>query len=209
MSQGCDTADLNGEGSNKGLTAEALQRYMVALAEDRDASAERTEGILARFFKVAIVMVCLNVVIAGANVAMILVRPHAVATPPPAATPGRTETTTETPTAPAVITPAACAAAPASSSETQAPVAPMPASNSAVSDTPATSPKPEAAPIETDKKVPLLGPLPTPKVATAGVPMLARRPARPIGRPSLGKPFLSDDDDQSGDESPLGRPERW
>jgi hypothetical protein len=208
MSQTGEIADMDGAGTKGGLTAEALQRYLATLAEDRDASAERTEGILARFFKVAIVMVCLNVVIAGANVAMILVRPRVVTNAPPAPTsmPAGTEPFTGPPSAPPVVSPPACAAEPPAPStlETAAPP------SSAVSTKPAAPLKPALAPTQPEKKVPLLGPLPVPKAAATGAAMLAKRPTRPAGRLGLVKPFLSDEDvDQDGDDRPMGPPERW
>lgn len=209
MSQNGDSADTDGAGPSRGLSPEALQQYLAALAEDRDASVERTEGILARFFKVAIVMVCLNVVIAGANVVMILIRPRTVAAAAPVPTPPVATPYAEPPT-PAAI-PVLATPAPA--------VAPIPAAETpgsstaaqpAVSAKPAMAPKPAAAP-QPEKKVPLLGPLPAPKPAATGVPMLARRPARPpAGRVMLAKPFLSADEYEDPDDGrPLGPPERW
>jgi len=204
MSQNGGTADVE-SGTKKGLTAEALQQYLAALAEDRDASAERTESILSRFFKVAIVMVCLNVVIAGANIAMITIRPRAVTAVPSTPTQLTAEAIPAASRAMPVMATPAPAADPAPAIE-----APISAEviQPAVSAKPAVAPKPAIAPQE-EKKVPLLGPLPVPKAAPAGTPMLARRPARPMGRPTLAKPFLSDEYDDQDDGRSLGPPERW
>jgi hypothetical protein len=85
MSQKREAADGNEDEAKESPTLESLQQYLAAQAEERDAAAERTQNVLARFFKVAIVIVCLNVVIAGANVAMIAIRPSSPpALPPPA-----------------------------------------------------------------------------------------------------------------------------
>lgn len=207
MSQSRGTADRDGEG----LSPEALQQYLAALAEDRDASVERTEGILSRFFKVAIVMVCLNVVIAGANIAMVLIRPRTVAVATPAPTvpaPPPVAAQPPQPTPPVAPVQTTPAVAVESEPSIQAPVSPTEVQPT-VSPKPALAPKPAVAP-QPAKKVPLLGPLPTPRPATVGAPMLARRPAKPVGREMMNKPFLSTEEYEADDDGPpLGPPERW
>ena len=54
------------------LTLETLNRYLAAAAEDRDAAEERSSQVIARFTKLTIAVMCLTMVIAGANVAMII-----------------------------------------------------------------------------------------------------------------------------------------
>jgi hypothetical protein len=68
------------------LTLETLNRYLAAAAEDRDAAEERSSQVIARFTKLTIAVMCLTMVIAGANVAMIIrqsntVQPIVVAPP--------------------------------------------------------------------------------------------------------------------------------
>jgi len=62
-------ADLPRE-AKANVEAEALDRFLAA-AEERDASQQHTAGMVARYFKLTLAMVCLNVVIAGASVAML------------------------------------------------------------------------------------------------------------------------------------------
>jgi hypothetical protein len=65
-------ADAAHEGISGDLTLETLNRYLAAAAEDRDAAEERSSQVIARFTKLTIAMMCLTMVIAGANVAMII-----------------------------------------------------------------------------------------------------------------------------------------
>lgn len=163
------------------LTLDALKSYLEAESEDRWAAEERAQSLLARLFKLAIAMVCLNVVIAGANVAMIALRPsaHPIVVPaPPAPQPAATTANVRAgePTAPAA-----------------------PASLYTPLEVPVPEPAPLAPPVE--KKTPLLGPLLGPSKPSLVV--AARRPARPQVMPS--KAALTPDlDDDLG-----GRPERW
>jgi hypothetical protein len=53
------------------VKAEVLRRFLAAEAEEREASEQRTAGMFARYFKLTVAMVCLNVVIAGASVAIL------------------------------------------------------------------------------------------------------------------------------------------
>jgi hypothetical protein len=77
-----DNADAAGQ-----PTLDALNRYLAASAEDREAAEERSAQVIARFTKLAIAMMCVTMVIAGANVAMIIRQSRApqpiVITPPP------------------------------------------------------------------------------------------------------------------------------
>ena len=58
------------EEAKANVKAEVLDRFLAA-AEERDASQQHTAGMVARYFKLTLAMVCLNVVIAGASVAML------------------------------------------------------------------------------------------------------------------------------------------
>lgn len=74
------------------LTLEALHRYLEAAAVDREAAEDRSAQVIARFTKLTIAMMCVTMVIAGANVAMIFrqsgaVQPVAMAPPRPVETP--------------------------------------------------------------------------------------------------------------------------
>lgn len=54
------------------LTVETLNRYLAVAAEDREAAEERSAEVITRFTKLTIAMMCVTMVIAGANVAMII-----------------------------------------------------------------------------------------------------------------------------------------
>jgi hypothetical protein len=60
------------------LTMETLNRYLAAAAEDRDAAEARSSQVIARFTKLTIAVMGLTMVIAGANVAMIIRQSSAV-----------------------------------------------------------------------------------------------------------------------------------
>lgn len=81
-----DSADPAGQ-----LTLETLNRYLAVAAEDREAAEERSSQVIARFTKLAIAMMCVTMVIAGANVAMIIKQSSTpqpiVMAPPPVETP--------------------------------------------------------------------------------------------------------------------------
>jgi hypothetical protein len=85
-------ADAAREVSLGNLTIETLNRYLTAAADDRDAAEERSSQVITRFTRLTIAMMCLTMVIAGANVAMIIrqsgaAQPAAVAPPRPVETP--------------------------------------------------------------------------------------------------------------------------
>lgn len=157
-------------------TLEALNRYLAAAAEDREAAEERSEQVIARFTKLTIAMMCVTMVIAGANVAMIIRQsgaPQAVvmALPPP----------TETPT---VVVQPAQPVLPAP--------APAPAPFESVNSTPPPLPPRPAA------KTPLLGsppaarPRPNP---TATAPRMARATTTPPRPQTLLSVRNTDDND--------------
>ena len=81
-----DSADPAGQ-----LTLETLNRYLAVAAEDREAAEDRSSQVIARFTKLAIAMMCVTMVIAGANVAMIIKQSSTpqpiVIAPPPVETP--------------------------------------------------------------------------------------------------------------------------
>lgn len=89
---GTGEADRDSGAASAQLTAETLNRYLAAATEDRDAAEERSSLVIARFTRLTIAMMCVTMVIAGANVAMILrmsspAQPAAVASPRPVETP--------------------------------------------------------------------------------------------------------------------------
>jgi hypothetical protein len=190
---------MDGSNETKDAVLESVQQYLAALAEDRDEAAERTHGIVARFFKVAVAIVCLNVVIAGANIAMILFRQ-------PSSGPSAA--------APAPVAAAALPAEPAPAEPAKPPVEnripdDIAASSKLESNVPVAPEKP-VVPQAPERRVPLLGTPPstrtTSPVRTAAV--LAARPLHSVPRPAIiAKPYLADEEDT--DELSLARPERW
>ena len=76
-SEGATTTTCAPEPAAGVLTAEALERFLAAAEADREAAAEREAQILARFTKLTVAMVCLTLVVAAANVTMILRQPRA------------------------------------------------------------------------------------------------------------------------------------
>jgi hypothetical protein len=74
------------------LTVDTLNRYLAVAAEDREAAEERSAEVIDRFTKLTIAMMCVTMVIAGANVAMIIRQssvtpPAAMVLPRPVETP--------------------------------------------------------------------------------------------------------------------------
>ena len=172
---------------------ESLQRILTAQAEDQELATERAISLLGRFFKLALVIVGLNVVIAGANLIMIVARPRVNVVPTVTAVQPAPEAPRVPPPAPPeeVQLPALAQVAPD-------PVVTPPA--------PATPPSPaKAASPQSEKRVPLLGPLPAAKPMAM---MQARRPAALAVKPTkLLANAPADDDDDDG--RPLAPPERW
>ena len=85
-------AEVSPEALAGSLTLDTLNRYLAAAAEYREAAEERSAEVIARFSKLTIAMMCVTMVIAGANVAMIIRQSNApqpviVAAPRPAETP--------------------------------------------------------------------------------------------------------------------------
>ena len=85
-------ADVVHEALAENLTLETLNRYLAVAAEDREAAEERSSEVIARFTKLTVAMMCVTMVIAGANVAMIIrqsspAQPIVVAPPRPVETP--------------------------------------------------------------------------------------------------------------------------
>jgi hypothetical protein len=198
MSQNCATVDGDAGEAKKALTLESLQRYLASQAEEREAAADRAESILARFFKVGIVIVCLNVVIAGANVAMILIRPSSPHVLPP-------------PVSAAVVAeptrPAAAPQMPAPEPQVKVAAQVQPAPPQA---TPAL-PTPAAVAKLPEKRIPLLGPLPS---SPRSSPIVVKRSTQPLVRPALAKTMVAAEDaaedaDEGPDERPSSPPERW
>jgi hypothetical protein len=167
--ESCDVAPLRAtellpKATAGNLTVEVLDRYLAAAAEDREAAEERSAEIISRFSKLTIAMMCVTMVIAGANVAMIIrqssaPQPRWAAIQPPAVTLPRPAEM------PMLVVPQA------------PPVLPAPA------------PLESREPPRPAEKIPLFGSPPSPRarqVFVPGPPRLARTtPPRP-------QPLLSD-----------------
>jgi len=143
------------------LSLEALNRYLATAAEDREAAEERSAQVIARFTKLTIAMMCVTMVIAGANVTMII-RQSSAAQPVVMAPPRPVETPT------VVVQPAQPVVLPA----------PVPA------------PLESLDPPRPAEKIPLLGsqPITRPRPAPASVPP---RMARATSTPPRPQPLLS------------------
>ena len=163
------------------LTVEALNRYLAVAAEDREAAEERSAEIIARFSKLTIAMMCVTMVIAGANVAMII-RQSSVAAPVVVVPPRLVEAPPRPAEAPALVV------------QPAQPVLPAPV--------PTESPREVVKPAE---KIPLLGSPPKAKDRWAPVPGATRLARTTPPRP---QPLLSarSADDDSREPSPV---ERW
>ena len=189
MSQQGETeeATLEDGGSAGHLTVETLNRYLAAAAEDREAAEERSAQIIARFSKLTMAMLCVTMVIAGANVAMMVQRssaaqPVVVMAPAP-------------PSQPVAVTPVRPAEPPAAVESPISPEAAAPAP---------TESKETAKPAE---KIPLLGSPPAARPRPAPAAMAPRMARAPIV-PPRPLPLLSvrnvDNDAREG-----GPVERW
>jgi hypothetical protein len=162
------------------LTVETLNRYLAVAAEDREAAEERSAEIIARFSKLTIAMMCVTMVIAGANVAMIIrqsstTQPQLSAAQPPAvALPRAVET-------PVVVAPAA------------PPVLPTPV------------PPAQPEPPRTAEKIPLLGSPPSARARQTFAPVPPRfaRTAPPRPQPLLSARSVDNNPHESGTA------ERW
>jgi len=166
-------------------TLEALNRYLEAAAEDREAAEERSSQVIARFTKLAIAMMCVTMVIAGANVAMIIKQSSTpqpiVMAPPPVETP-----TVVVQSAQPVMPAPAPALAPLESV-----------------DSPPSPPPPRPA-----AKIPLLGspPAARPRPAPAAT---APRMARTTITPPRTQPLLSVRNTDDNDARESAAVERW
>ena len=172
-------ADVAPEAPARNLTVETLNRYLAVAAEDREAAEERSAEIIARFSKLTIAMMCVTMVIAGANVAMII-RQSSVARPVLVAPPRPME-------APTLVVQPVQPVLPATAQ-------PMP-----------TEPPREM--VKPAENIPLLGSPPKTKDRWAPVPGPTRLARTPIA-PPRSQPLLSarNVDDDSRDSSPV---ERW
>jgi hypothetical protein len=162
------------------LTVETLNRYLAVAAEDREAAEERSAEIIARFSKLTIAMMCVTMVIAGANVAMIIrqsstTQPQLSAAQPPAVAPPRAVET------PVVVAPAA------------PPVLPTPV------------PPAQPEPPRTAEKIPLLGSPPSARARQTFAPVPPRfaRTAPPRPQPLLSARSVDNNPHESGTA------ERW
>jgi hypothetical protein len=210
-----ESAALAGDEGKGALTLESFQRYLDTEAQAREATAQRNLGVITRFFRIAAVLVCLNMVIAGANVAMIATRSGGSRSAPPAspaatATPAPTPPTSPLATSAPALTPPASHLATATPAPTPPPAATYaPAGVSQISQQAQVSaaqipPATIRLPTLPEKRVPLLGPLPA-----SFRPALARHRIHAQARPVSNKPVLSDDDDEEIDTSSHTPVERW
>jgi hypothetical protein len=131
------------------VSAEALERLLALEASEREVSEQRTTDLVGRYFKLTLAMVCLNMVVAGANVALLFRRPAEIRT---------------VVTAPAPVLPPPVAQAPVAA---PAPIAPPPTALPSV---------PAAADAVATEKIPLLGaPSKTPLLGSpAKTPLLGK-----------------------------------
>jgi hypothetical protein len=144
-----------------GVSAEALDRLLAAEVAEREIGERRTTSLLGRYFKLTLALACLNMVVAGVNVAMLFGQPREI----------RTVVTVPVPAAPAPVS------TPALAQPAAAPAAPV-------------VPAAEAAPPAAASKMPLLGPAPklTPKTPLLGKAPAARRAPRAPKAPLLDNP---------------------
>ena len=188
MSQQGETGDATrdeGEPAEQ-LTVETLNRYLAAAADDREAAEERSAQIITRFTKLTMAMLCVTMVIAGANVAMMFQRssaaqPVVVMQPPPPVQPvavipvrpAETQATVEPP-----MSPEAAAPVPAESKETAKPAEKIPLLGSP----PAARPRPvPAAMAPRMARAPIAPPRPLPLLSVRNVDNDARE-AGPVER---------------------------
>jgi hypothetical protein len=138
---------------------------LAAEAAEREVSEQRTSDLVGRYFKLTLAMVCANMIVAGANVAMLLRHPAETRTivtvPAPAPTP-----------APAVAA---------------APALPEPAPTPAAVPSPVAPAQPVPL-LGSPAKTPLLG-APGAKTPLLGKAAPVRRAPRAERAPIVGKPF--------------------
>jgi hypothetical protein len=197
MSHELEPTEPEGTEAQTASNDEPVEQSSATAADEQWWAGQRIENIITRLFRVTVVIVCLNMVIAGANVAMIATRwgsPRPAASPPPVQVNSA---------APVPSTPTAAPAVPAPSFTPASQVAggaPSPVAPPACA--PPSAPLKEALP---EKPVHLLGPPPS---SIRSVPVLARSQLRTsVGfasrRPALPIP---DEDDDDGAARPV---ERW
>jgi hypothetical protein len=163
-----------------GVSAETLERLLAAEASEREVTEQRTTDLVGRYFKLTLAMVCLNMVVAGANVALLFRRPPEV----------RAIVTSPVPAPPPPVAPAAAPA-------------PAPAPAVAVPGTP----EPQA-PIAAEK-IPLLGTPSKPPLLGTPIKDPALGKAAPVKRARAAKaPVMADPDGESGTFRPAPEPVR-
>ena len=173
------------------VTLETLNRYLAEAAEDREAAEERSAQVIERFSKLSIAMMCVTMVIAGANVAMLV---HT-------STAARPVVVTPLPSTPAVL-PAPVAPAPPRPVEAASALEPI-----SPQVTPAPAPMESRESARPAEKIPLLGTPSTTRrrpIPAAIRPRMVRAVA-PVPRP---QPLLSvrNVDDDPSESAPV---ERW
>ncbi len=204
------TADADAgryEETKTDANAEPLHHFLATEGEEREVGEQRTTGMVARYFKLTLAMVCLNVVVAGTNVAMLF--SHS----------GETRTVVVAP-APASVLPA-----PAGPIAECPPVASPAPPVSVVPSAPASAGLPQTSPpaekVPLPGRPPLLGkpalqrraPLsarPATAIARSRSEPEALRPAHAAPIPPKTRPVLSariiDEDPVAEDSRPV---ERW
>jgi hypothetical protein len=185
-----------------GVSAETLERMLAAEAAEREVSEQRTSDLVGRYFKLTLAMVCANMVVAGANVAMLFRRPaatHTVVTMPAPAPAAVAPPAPVVPTAPAVVVvpPPAQVAQPEPllGSPAKAPLLGAPAKPALLGK--ATTPR-RAPRVD---KVPLLG------KPAAEPSNSASEPARAVASPSRGGSVLTARLADERSDPPIA--ERW
>ena len=202
MSHELEPTEPEGTEARTASNDDPVEQSSATATEEQWWAGQRIESIITRLFRVTVVIVCLNMVIAGANVAMIATR-WSAPRPAPSAAPAQTAAPTQT----ASVTTAGAPAA------TVVPTPPFTPSSEVAGSVPSSAPPPSCAPAAPparealpEKPVHLLGPQPP---AFRGVPVLARSQLRaPVGFASrrAALPIAEDDGEDDGPPRPV---ERW
>ncbi len=194
MSHELEPEEPEGTEAQTASNDEAIEQSPAKETDEQWWAGQRIENIITRLFRVTVVIVCLNMVIAGANVAMIATRWGA---PRPAPSPpAQTNSVAPAPSLPA----APAVAPPAFTPSSQVAGAPSPAAPPACAPPPA--PPKEALP---EKPVRLLGPQ---QPAVRSIPVLAKSQLRTSVGFASRRPALSIGEDD-GEDGPARPVERW
>jgi hypothetical protein len=180
------------------LTMETLGRYLDREVSEREASEERTSTLLARYFKLTLVMAALNMLVAGTSVAMLFKHPDSpqpivVAAPASQVAPVVAPPSQPVERAPLESPPATPIAAPA----------PLPVPPSAAS-SPAKIPLLGQPLLPAVKRAPVSYPARMPRVASKPSPTTLRATSLPSSPVVFAR---STDEDRRSEASTMA--ERW